>query len=332
MTHDCIDEETLLAFVQGRLVGDVRGQVEAEIESCPDCTERMLSELDRMDRATVVHDVLEVDVSASALLPRGGILGRYVVQELVATGRAGPCYRAIDRREDRDVALKLLDADTDPVIPADLEALVGLVHPNLVRVLGMEILDGRVAVCMEWVSGQAVTNWVRGVEPTWTAIRDVFVQAAKGLHAVHRAGLVHGRVAATDVIVTADGNARIQPRGFEPKVGGSGAPERSRPGHDGARADQYEFCMALYEALYGESVFDSDHEGVRPPPSDTPVPSWMFGVVKRGLATDPEARFPSLDALAGALSGPVAAGALRLRWVAAAVAIAGLLAWILGRS
>jgi tetratricopeptide (TPR) repeat protein len=78
-----------------------------------------------------------------------------------------------------------------------------------------------------------------------------------------------------------------------------------------ARADQFGFCVALYEALYGERPFDDDNlharmiavaaGHVREPPAGSSVPGWLRRVVLRGLAHDPQQRWPDMDTLLGEL-------------------------------
>jgi hypothetical protein len=89
------------------------------------------------------------------------------------------------------------------------------------------------------------------------------------------------------------------------------APEQFRNAAIDARADQFAFCVGLYEALYGERPFNGKNIGeltaavlagkVGEPPSHTQVPNWLRKVVLRGLRVDRAERHPSMDVLLAAL-------------------------------
>ena len=89
------------------------------------------------------------------------------------------------------------------------------------------------------------------------------------------------------------------------------APEQHQRGTCDARSDQFSFCVALYRALYGQRPFDGKTYGelkgnvlagrVRPPPAGTDVPAWVHAIVLRGLAVEPDARWPAMDDVIAAL-------------------------------
>ncbi|MCG8418531.1 MAG: tetratricopeptide repeat-containing serine/threonine-protein kinase [Proteobacteria bacterium] len=93
------------------------------------------------------------------------------------------------------------------------------------------------------------------------------------------------------------------------------APEQHFGVEPGPAADQYSFCVSLYQALYGRlpfAVAEPASElaavverklrgGIEPPPPDRDVPGWLYPVIARGLASDPQLRHPSMNALIAAL-------------------------------
>jgi tetratricopeptide (TPR) repeat protein/predicted Ser/Thr protein kinase len=89
------------------------------------------------------------------------------------------------------------------------------------------------------------------------------------------------------------------------------APEQHSGLTADAATDQFAFCVTLYECLYAERPFAGESVAqiafnvlqgtIRAAPAGTAVPGWVRRVVLRGLATDPAARWPSMDALLAAL-------------------------------
>ena len=205
----------------------------------------------------------------------------------------------------------------------------------------------------------------------WREVLEVFMQAGRGLAAAHEAGLVHRDFKPDNVMLNADGRVRVMDFGLARGDGGEAtargdAVERTVRGAApvlsgltqvgaiigtpaymsleqfeardvDARSDQFSFCVALYEALYGERPFTGDTiaaltealraEAIREAPRGNVVPGWVRAVVLRGLARAPEARFGSMEALLDALAADPAARRRR-RLFGAGLALAMVLsAW-----
>ena len=111
------------------------------------------------------------------------------------------------------------------------------------------------------------------------------------------------------------------------------SPEQFKAAPTDARTDQFSFCVALYQALYGAAPFGDASLAaimaevlagrVRPAPPKSIVPAWLRRVLLRGLSLDPDARWSSMQELAAALGRDPARARRR---VGLAVGVAGLVA------
>ncbi|HYH94860.1 tetratricopeptide repeat protein [Hyalangium sp.] len=236
-------------------------------------------------------------------LPQPGqtILGRYTVLRQLGQGAMGVVLSAYDARLDRRVALKLLRAWSGERARIDEEqgrflreaqAMARLSHPNVVGVYDAGRLeDGTLFIAMEHVEGQTLRQWQQG--RGWKEVLGQYRAAGRGLAAAHEAGLIHHDFKPDNVLVGADGRARVTDFGLArlspgpvasgslepglpalPTASGAVAPltmrgdrwmgtpaymaEEQFQGQRGdARSDLYAFCVALYEGLYGKVPYEA---------------------------------------------------------------------------
>ena len=356
----CLDEDTLAAFVDGRLsLTEIEG-VDEHLDRCPAC---------RALATEVVTSAPARDDDGQCLvgfLPSGAHIGRFVVIDCLGVGASGVVCSAYDRQLDRKVAVKLLRAgalgtdDAARLMMHEAQAMARLSHPNVVAVYEAGSCRGRVFIAMELVDGCSLREWCVVRRPSWREILDLFVQAGAGLAAAHAANVVHRDFKPDNVLVDGNGRVRVTDFGLAaalraasphvtsaaeasagaPHGGASGivlgtpcymAPEQMVAETVDARADQFSFCAALYEAWYGERPFagqtlpqlraEIEAGRLRKRPRRSRVPAALHAVLRRGLAASPEDRFQSMNALLTAL-----AGQRRVRWPWMAVAVVLLLA------
>jgi serine/threonine protein kinase len=246
----------------------------------------------------------------------------------------------------------------------EAQAIAQLSHPNVVGVYDVGTTeDGDLYIAMEFVEGDTLTSWLKKYPRTWREIVDVFLQAARGLLAAHSVGLLHRDFKPDNVLVGGDGRVRVTDFGLArslitpedgarpagvPTPGTSAlnveltatgtvlgtprymAPEQLTGPDIDARADQFSFCVALYEALYGGHPLPGatsvamleKHEKAAPPPEGAKVPSAIARAVMTGLERERARRFPTMGALISALVPAPRRSPARY----AAVALAGILA------
>jgi tetratricopeptide (TPR) repeat protein len=112
------------------------------------------------------------------------------------------------------------------------------------------------------------------------------------------------------------------------------APEQHAGARTDARTDQFAFCVTLYEALYGRRPFAGDTlpalvaaciEGrIQAAPRGSAVPGWVREIIERGLAADPERRWPSMTALLAAFGKDPTRRRRRLAIAALGVGVLGI--------
>src|SRR5207237_164700 len=157
-----------------------------------------------------------------------------------------------------------------------------------------------VFIAMELVEGSTLTQWQAAQRRSWREVLKVFLGAGRGLAAAHAAGLVHRDFKPDNVLMSQDRRVRVTDVG---RAGGLGTPAYMAPEQVlgqavDARSDQFSFCVALYEALYGKRPFSGDtwaalrenvlgHK-VRSTPKGVSVPLWLHRVLLRGLSFKPE--------------------------------------------
>jgi serine/threonine protein kinase len=238
-------------------------------------------------------------------------LGRFVVEAKIAEGAMGVVYRARDPLLDRDVALKVLKTDLgrDQMLN-EAKALAQISHPAVVALYDIGTAHDEPYIAMEYVAGCTLRRWL-GDHPDAT-VRDVvrlFLQAATGLAAAHRCGLVHRDFKPDNVLVATDGRVRLVDFGlarFEDQLGAGSeaplepvgtprfmAPEQRRGQRVDARSDQYSFCLSLWRALEPDAEAGTHSSN---------IPTELRSVLSRGLREEPGLRWPSMDELVAALT------------------------------
>jgi tetratricopeptide (TPR) repeat protein len=249
----------------------------------------------------------------------------------------------------------------------EAQAIAKLSHPNVVIVHDVGTIEGQVFIAMEFVDGPTLATWLFERLRGWREILAMFVQAGRGLAAAHAAGLVHRDFKPQNVLVARDGTARVMDFGLVRRVGEADAdggavgraegaadpsltrtgellgtplymaPEQFAGGRVDARADQFSFCVGLYWALSGMHPFGGSNSSelssnvqrgdLTMPPKKIGVPSRIQRALLRGLSVDPEARWPSMDALVGELLRDPRRRARRAAWAAGVALLCGVVAF-----
>lgn len=261
--------------------------------------------------------------------------GRYDLQTIIGQGGTAEVWRAIDRRLDRVVAVKVLRSDlaTDRTFPERLRrearAIAGLDHPGIVEVYdaGSDEHDGIELpyVVMEYVEGRSLRDLiVAGERLTPEHAMRVVADVLDALEYSHRAGIVHRDIKPGNVMLTDADTVKVMDFGIARAVAGAAAeltaasevigtaqylsPEQALGSSVDGRSDVYSTGCLLYELLTGRPPFVGSspvsvaymhvrEPVVSPLAVDPALPSHYASVVLRALAKDPSGRYPSAAAM-----------------------------------
>ncbi|HEY4240644.1 MAG TPA: serine/threonine-protein kinase [Kofleriaceae bacterium] len=242
----------------------------------------------------------------------------------------GVVYAAYDPDLDRKVALKvvqprLVTADARDRAIQEARALGKLDHPNIVRLHDVITTEAQLVIVMEWIDGDTLATWEQSSPRSWRDVVAVYAQAADGLAAAHRLGIVHRDFKPTNAIVGRDGRVRVLDFGLAqvtddaPAAAGRAgtlaycSPEHLAGDPATALSDQFSFGVALYRALEdvmpfsGSSIDDLRASIAASPATSQPpraLPRWLRAAVLRMLSSSPAARFPSMSAALSVLRRP----------------------------
>lgn len=297
-------------------------------------------------------------------------LGRFELGRRRGAGAMGVVYEARDPELDRKVALKVirsteLDHSRFDRLAREARSLAKLRHPNVVTVYEVGRDGDDRFIVMDLLQGETLRVWLETARP-WQDIVRMFIRAGEGLRAAHDAGLVH-RDFKPDNVLVEDGQPKVVDFGlvaavddplettsaevsmpvavdrFTQTAAFVGTPAYMAPeqfdGKVSPAADQYAFCVALFEAIAGHRPHaDREKGGIEAmiaartlsPAENAPerAPRWLRRVLARGLAAQAEQRWPSMASLLTALRrvdrsnrGRLAAGAGGVGLVAVVVGL-----------
>lgn len=295
---------------------------------CPECGVEIAREPSRIQRGSTLILQQWARVTLAEPLGEGGMGVVYRAQlEYLPTGPlagtpAHPVAVKVLRPElrSRERARRMFQREAI--------ALERLAHPNIVRFVGLYTDQEQIAIVMEFVRGRSLSEVIRQGELTRAAPSAACVPLSSAWHylaqllgalaAVHALGILHRDVKSANVLVRADGVAKLTDFGIarlpenDPKntggvIAGTGAymaPEHVRGEEIDPRADLYAAAVVFYEMITGRTPFDTpdrDELMVRtaqleeaPPPLGqglANVPPALDVVMARALAKDRRHRY-----------------------------------------
>jgi tetratricopeptide (TPR) repeat protein len=213
-------------------------------------------------------------------------------------------------------------------------------HPNVIPVLEVGRFRERVvALLLPYLDGG--TAAVRDFSGPWESVLDTAMQIGRGVAALHQAGILHRDLKPSNILFDGCGWPRVADLGLSCRLTDTSAmnervgtvaympPGVLEQGFKDVRDDLYAYCMIVFEMFYGRPPFDSAAERDRGRVAKVRraggVPRELHAILLRGLAPEPDHRWPNMPTLLERMERVRRRTSRRRPWAAATVA-AGLAA------
>ena len=206
-------------------------------------------------------------------------IGEYFVRRLVGEGGMGKVYEAEERLSRRRVALKVLRPELGrseqgrQMFLNEMTILAHLDHPNIVRSLACNEVDGELVMALEFLEGETLRSRLARGRLPWTEAVAIVADVAAALTAAHgqEPPIVHRDLKPENLMLVPGGRVKVMDfgigkvlqairKGTTQSVGTLQymSPEQIDAAAIDHRSDLYSLGLVMYETLSGQAPFQSE--------------------------------------------------------------------------
>lgn len=248
-------------------------------------------------------------------LENATLVNRYFLRKLAGKGGMAHVYQAWDQQRHTQMAVKIVYGDFIETMITEVQALIALTHPNIVRLYDVDLDKAQniIFFVMEWIDGKDLLGLSkqRGGPLGLGEISHILDCVHKALHFAHSKNVCHCDIKPANIMIrNADNEVLLSDFGLagvmnQQAKGGTPlymAPEQLRGGSANVRTDIYSVGVTLYQLLSGRPPFLNREDILQksPPPLrqfNSTLSPRLVQVVERALAKNPNERHYSVTEL-----------------------------------
>ena len=252
-------------------------------------------------------------------------LGPYKIESILGRGGMGTVYKGRHARSGELVAIKVISPSVANNVKfrrrfaSEIETLVRLTHPNIVKAIGFGEEQGLLFYSMEFVDGHTLQDHLRQHKRLdWTEVIEIGIEVAGALKHAHDIGIIHRDLKPANLMLTREGHIKMTDFGIAKLFGASELtlagsvlgtadfmpPEQAEGKTVNVRSDIYSLGSVMYAMLSGRAPFAGKSVpevlyAVRysPTPDTTPLapdaPPDLHALIAEMLEKDPLKRPPT---------------------------------------
>ncbi len=268
-------------------------------------------------------------------LENGTIINQYKILSAIGKGGMGEVFLAQDTKLNRKVALKILppefaeDLDRMSRFVREAQSASALNHPNIITIYEIGESGGTHFIATEFIDGKTLSDYAKASPLDYKSALEIAIQVASALDEAHSAGIVHRDIKPDNIMVRANGLAKILDFGIAkltenetPEIESEDAtaiqsgtspgmvigtanymsPEQAKGQTVDARTDIFSFGVVLYEMLANDLPFAGEtametigaiiHK--EPKPLNSAVPPEIAGIINKTLRKDRNERYQTI--------------------------------------
>jgi serine/threonine-protein kinase len=266
----------------------------------------------------------------------GTIINQYKIISAIGKGGMGEVFLAEDTKLDRKVALKILplefaeDKDRMCRFVREAKSASALNHPNIITIHEIGESNGTHFIATEFIDGKTLNEYKQANPLNYKSALEIAIQVASALDEAHSAGIVHRDIKPDNVMIRANGLAKILDFGIA-KVSATSAsasdssedataiksptmpgmiigtanymsPEQAKGKVVDARTDIFSFGVLLYEMIVGQLPFEGENAlemigavlHKEPKPLNSEVPIEITKIINKFLRKDRDERYQTI--------------------------------------